>query len=91
MQIVLGITIKDAAIGWDDFTQQVAIMVKVKELPKVLRENIIKLHSRRKNYRAATNTLNNPVSTCKISLRLMIRKVREKPAATRKEDDLSSR
>lgn len=46
------VIIKDDAIGWQDFTQEVAIMLKVKELSNVLRDNIVKQHFNGKCYRA---------------------------------------
>lgn len=39
MKITPGIIIKDDTVGLEDFAQQVAIIVKVKELPKVLKDN----------------------------------------------------
>lgn len=40
MQVAPGVIVKDNGIGWEDFTQ-VAVLVKVKKLPKVLKSNII--------------------------------------------------
>lgn len=37
MQIDSVVIIKHDAIGWEDFTQQVAITVEVKELPKLFK------------------------------------------------------
>lgn len=51
MQIASFVMIKDVAIGVEEFTQQVTIMMKVKEFPKVLRDNIIKQNSNGKSYR----------------------------------------
>lgn len=40
MPTVLPVIIKD--IGYEDFTQHMAIKVKMKEIPKVIMDNIIK-------------------------------------------------
>ena len=39
------------------------VVKKVKELPKVLRDNIIEQYSNGKRYRAITKTTNSPVTT----------------------------
>lgn len=47
-KLLCGVIIKDTGTDWETFTQQVVIMTKVKELPKVLRDNFIKQHSKEK-------------------------------------------
>lgn len=59
MQIALGFIIIDVAIGWKDFMQQVAIVVKVNDGPQVLRDNIIT----GKHHRALGKALTISVST----------------------------
>lgn len=41
VQITPGVIMREVATGCEDFGQQVEIMVKLKELHKVLRDNII--------------------------------------------------
>ena len=57
MQIAVGVVMKDVATGYDDFLQQVAIIVKLKELPKVLRDKIIKQQLKGESYRAIANSV----------------------------------
>lgn len=63
VQIAPGVIIKDIAFGWEVFMQHVAIILKMKELPKGLRENISKNITQVEHYRAKAKTLNTPVST----------------------------
>lgn len=62
VQIAPGVIIKDIAFGWEDF-MHVAIILKMKELPRGLRESISKNITQVEHYRAKAKTLNTPVST----------------------------
>lgn len=53
-----GVIIKSPFTGREDFIQQKAIMMKVKELPALIRDNIIKQHLSRKRHGAIAKTLN---------------------------------
>lgn len=45
LHIAPGVIIKDITVSWEDFTQEIAIIMKVKGLSQVFRDSIIKQHS----------------------------------------------
>lgn len=57
MQISPADIIRDFVIVGEDFTQKVAMTVKVKKLPTFLRDNIINQQPYRKSYRAIAKPL----------------------------------
>lgn len=64
MQSATGVIIKDIYTGWEDFTQEVVIIVKVQKLPEVQEQHYWKyINSWLEKARAIANTLNIPVST----------------------------